>query len=172
MLGVALTAVVVTVVAARVQERGEALDVRTALVDDMSSSLASAIGIAGLGARGDVTEPASRRALGEWVAARGRIGAELAGRFPGDEIVQAWRAYGRAVGDYIRLGGVTIDREALLGYLSSYARRAGVAWGDLAPASGLTSGAQFVTAYDRLGDWLLRRGGELVAQIVESDPAV
>jgi hypothetical protein len=146
--------------------------VRTELVRDMSASLASAIGTAGLGARGDVTETASRRALADWVAARGRIGAELAGRFPGDEIVQAWRAYGRAVGDYIRLGGVAIDREALLGYLSSYARGAGVAWEDLAPPSGLTSGAEFLRAYDRLGDWLLRRGGELVADVLGLDPEV
>jgi hypothetical protein len=171
-LAVVLGAVAATFVVEYAEEQDERLAVRTALVRDMSASLADAIGTSGLAARGDVREPTHRRALTSWIIARDRIAAELAGRFPGEEIVRSWRAYGRAVGDYVRLGGVATDREALLGYLSAYARGSGVVWGHLAPASGLTSGSEFLVSYERLGAWLLRRGGQLVAQVLELDPEI
>jgi hypothetical protein len=60
----------------------------------------------------------------------------------------------------------------LLGYLSSYARGSGVVWGHLAPPSGLTSGGEFQTAYEKVGAWLLRRGGELVEHVLSLDPDV
>lgn len=156
----------------RAQERDEQISVRTALARDISASLAEAIGTAGLAARGDVQEPTHRRALVAWTTARSRIAAELGGRFPNDDIVRQWRSYGRAVDAYVRLGGVSTDREAQVGYLSAYAREAGVDWAHLAPASGLTSGPQFQAEYERLGAWLVRRGGELVKLVLSLDPDV
>jgi hypothetical protein len=105
-----------------------------------------------------------------WTAASGRIEAELAGRFPDEDVLRQWRGYGRAVDAYLRLGSPTNEREALLGYLSSYARAAGVVWGHLAPPSGLTTGPEFQTAYAQVGTWLLRRGGELVELVLSLDP--
>jgi hypothetical protein len=171
-LAVVLAAVAATFLIEYAHEQDERLEARSALVGDMSASLADAIGIAQLGARGDVREPTHRRALSDWTVARERIGAELGGRFPGEEIVRTWRAYGRAVGDYIRLGAVAVDRDALLGFLSAYAREAGVVWGHLAPPSGIVSGPEFQVAYEHLGAWLLRRGGELVRQVLSLEPDV
>jgi hypothetical protein len=172
-LAVVLGAVAaVLVVIERAQEHDEQLEVRTALVRDMSTSLAAAVGTARLAGRGDVQEPAYRDALVDWTAAGSRIAAELAGRFPDDDVVRQWRGYDRAVDAYLRLGGPTNERDELLGYLSSYARDAGVVWGHLAPPSGLTTGTEFQAAYARVGTWLIRRGGELVRRVLLLDPEV
>jgi hypothetical protein len=171
-LAIVLGAAAATFVVEYAQEQDERLNVRTGLADDMSASLADALGAARLAARGDVREPVQRQALVEWTAASARIAAQLAGRFPDEDVVRQWRAYGRAVDAHLRLGGSTTDREALLGYLSNYARAAGVVWGHLAPPSGLTTGPEFQTAYAQVGTWLLRRGGELVQLVLSLDPDV
>ena len=171
-LAVVLGAAAATFVVEYAREQDEQLAVRSALVDDMSASLADAIGAARLAARGDVREPVQRQALVAWTSASGRIEAELAGRFPDEDVLRRWRAYARAVDAYLRLGGPTNEREALLGYLSSYARGAAVVWGHLAPPSGLTTGPEFQAAYAQAGTWLLRRGGELVRLVLSLDPDV
>jgi hypothetical protein len=171
-LAVLLGAAAASVIVERAHEQDEQQAVRTQLADDMSASLADAVGTARLAAHGDVREPVQRRALVAWTAASGRIEAQLAGRFPDDNVLRQWRGYGRAVDAYLRLGGPTDEREELLGYLSSYGRGAGVVWGDLAPPSGLTTGPEFQTAYAEVGTWLLRRGGELVQRVLSLDPDV
>jgi hypothetical protein len=171
-LTIVLAAAAATFVVEHAQEQDEQHEIRTQLADDMSASLADAVGTARLAARGDVQEPVQRRALVAWTAAAGRIEAELAGRFPGADVLRQWRGYGRAVDAYLRLGGPTNERESLLGYLSSYGRAAGVVWGHLAPPSGLTTGSEFQTAYAQVGTWLLRRGGELVRLVLSLDPNV
>jgi hypothetical protein len=167
-----LGAAAATFVVEYAQEHNEQLAVRSALAQDMSTSLAEAIGAARLAARGDVREPAQRRALVDWTADGGRISVQLAGRFPDQDVGRQWRAYVRAIDAYLRLGGPTTEREPLLGFLSNYARAAGVVWGHLAPPSGLTTGPEFQTAYAQVGTWLLRRGGELVRLVLSLDPAV
>jgi hypothetical protein len=123
-VGAALTATVVPLLAREWQENEKQLAVKTALATDMSRSFTNAIGAGRRIGTGLVYAPTTdkaenkaviqreyNRGLGAWQVDRGRLAAQLFARYQGDlitdggrPIVSEWRSYARAVEQLYRLG--------------------------------------------------------------------
>jgi hypothetical protein len=188
-------------VAQKVQNHEKGLEVKTTLATDMSKSFTMAVGAgqrvaSGLiyGPTGDpdknaaVVQGAYNAGLGRWQVDGGRITAELSARYTGkgNNIVQEWTRYRRAVTRFYRLSALLLphDRLSFVQDIRSYfkhmkkqpwARSAlprKVNWAALEKVKGFRSTLGYRRTYDQLSSAFLSLGDTFVEQVLKLQPEV
>jgi hypothetical protein len=186
-------------VARTLQNHEKSLEVRSALATDMSKSFTMAVGAgqrvaSGLiyGPTGDrhknaaVVQGAYNTGLGQWQVDAGRIGAQLAARYPRNAIVGEWRRYRLAVTRFYRLSAALPagERASFVRRTQAYFRRVKtipwtakavsqkVKWAPLFQTKGFRKSARYRQAYDKVSSLFVSIGDAFVDEVLSLRPEV
>jgi hypothetical protein len=190
---------VAPMVAQKLQDHEQKLQVRTTIATDMSKSFTTAVGAgqrvaSGLiyGPTGDrrrnaaVVQSAYNAGLGQWQVDGGRITAELSARYTGNDIVAEWQGYRLAVTRFYRLSAAlpAYQRQTFVGYVKAYfeemkdvswappAISAKVDWAALRQSKKFRKSLRYRQAYDEVSTAFLSLGDAFVEQVLQLHPEV
>lgn len=177
----------------------KSLEVKTALATDMSKSFTMAVGAgqrvaSGLiyGPTGDrhknaaVVQGAYNAGLGQWQVDGGRIGAQLAARYPRNAVIGEWRRYRLAVIRFYRLSAALPagERASFVRRTQSYFERVKtipwlakavtqkVKWTPLFQTTGFRKSARYRQAYDKVSSLFVSIGDAFVDEVLSLRPEV
>jgi hypothetical protein len=169
------------------QNHKRALEVETALVRELSGSIAEVLTTGRLVATdvipktGGTAQAPFNKGLADWETKQAELGSQLQAYFPDARIASEWSTFGALVTDFYFLSGTGVEDRAvkaaeLRTALAAGRGCAGVSEGDWKILTTENEGnpdrtADFHRAYIAVDECLLSRGNDLVRSVLAQDPS-